>query len=227
MSEQTGGQDGEPDSAAGSGPGSEVPRDDEPGGESTPLDTSGDGPVELEDRVSGDEKGSPGSNQAQAEPLPSTPDHRDPGAPLTPPALDDMNVGADDPQRPSFGSLAPASGPVSGPGDLGRGGAAPYETRPEVDGTAPTGTDRGPEVPAPTTPGESHRAPGLQGSASPAERLDTDLDESARAMTRDTGRPAGSGDPQSVPSVGTTASDGTSEEHGVVQGARIPSDEDA
>lgn len=222
MTEQTGGKGSGPDSAAAG----EVPRDDEPGGASTPLDTAGDGPVGLEDRVSGDEKGSPGSNQAQAEPMPSSPGHRDPNAPLTPPTLDEMNVGADDPQRPSFGAPSRVTGEVSPPGDLGSGGAAPYQTRPEVDGTAPTGTDRGPEAPVSTTPGESHRAPGLQGSASPAERLDTDLGESARAMTRETGRPAGSGDPQSVPSVGTTASEGTSEEHEVVQGARIPSDED-
>ncbi|MFP5218677.1 MAG: hypothetical protein ACLGIG_02915 [Actinomycetes bacterium] len=184
-------------------------------------------PVDLGDRTApGDSgtgySGSPVGNQGKSEPMPSTPGHRDPNAPLTPPTLDEMNVGADDPQRPSFGSTPPASGAVSAPGDLSGPGAAPYETRPSVDGTSPTGTDRGPEVPLSSTPGESHRAPGLQGTPSPAERVETDVEESAGAMARDTGRPAGSGDPQGVPAVGTTPSDGTSEEHGVVQGARIP-----
>jgi hypothetical protein len=41
-------------------------------------------------------------------------------------------------------------------------------------------------------------------------------------MTRDTGRPAGGGDARGVTVPGEVAGEGTSGEHGVVQGARIP-----
>jgi hypothetical protein len=227
VSEQTG-QHG--DVAGGGLPAADVPRDDQPGGESTPLDTEGDGPVGLQDRMRTDEKGSPATNQGKAEPMPPAPGHRDPAAPLVPPALDEMTVGATDPQRPSLGAAAPTSsaeaGPADGPShaprDLSGPGEAPFETRPTVDGTSPTGTDRGPEVPGSASAGRSHRAPGLQGRTSPAEQVETDVEDSAAAMVRDTGRPAGSGDPHGVESVGETPSQGTSEEHGVVQGARIP-----
>ncbi len=210
--------------ATGPGPQS-VPADTEPGGESTPLDTEGDGPVGLQDRTRTDEKGSPATNQAKAEPMPPTPGHRDPTATLTPPPLDEMTVGADDPQRPSFGAPAPVAagvGPANAPRDLSGPGAAPAEERPTVDATATTGTDLGPEVPGSSTPGESHRAPGLQGRTSPAEQVETDVEDSAAGMVRDTGRPSGSGDVHGVPVPTETPSAGTSEEHGVVQGARIP-----
>lgn len=213
-------------------PAGEMPRDMQPGGESTPLDTEGDGPVGLEDRTRTDEKGSPATNQGKAEPtIPPTPGHADPSAPLDPPALDDMTVGADDPQRPSLGAglggTAPAStGSSSAPRGLTGPGAAPADERPIPDTASATGTDRGPEVPVSTTPGRSHRVPGLVGQTSPAEQIETDVDDSAAAMragsARDTGRDADSGDPHSVPAVGRTPSTGTSEEHGVVQGARIP-----
>jgi hypothetical protein len=186
------------DSADESLPGP-VPSDDEPGGESTPLDTRGDGPVGLEDRTGTDEKSAPATNQGKAEPIPPTPGHRDPTAPLEPPLLEDMNVGAADPQRPSLAGSAPTEG-----------------TRPA--GAAPAAAGG----PGAAPPAASHRAPGLQGSASPAERLETDVDSSAAEMVRDTGRDAGTGDPQGVPVPSTTPSSGTSEEHGAVQGARLP-----
>lgn len=209
-------------------PASQLPRDTQPGGESTPLDTEGDGPVGLEDRTRTDEKSSPATNQGKAEPtMPPTPGHSDPSASLDPPALDDMTVGAADPQRPSLGvglgGTAPASaGPSNAPRGLTGPGAAPADERPAPDTASATGTGRGPEVPVSTTPGEAHRAPGHVGRTSPAEQIETDVDDSAAGMTRDTGRDADSGDPHSVPAVGRTPSAGTSEEHGVVQGARIP-----
>ncbi|HWH30332.1 MAG TPA: hypothetical protein VNU26_15500 [Mycobacteriales bacterium] len=222
MSEQT------PASSAPDGP--DGP-DERPPAERGSDGPGSDGPVDLGDRTAPGASGtgysgSPTGNQGKTEPMPSTPGHRDPNAPLTPPTLDEMTVGADDPQRPSFGGSAPTAGAVSAPDHLSGPGAAPYASRPQADGTSPTGTDRGPEVPLSSTPGESHRAPGLQGAASPAERVDTDVERSAGAMARDTGRPAGPGDPRGVPSVGTTPSGGTSEEHGVVQGARIPPEQD-
>lgn len=59
----------------------------EPGEVSSPQDTQGDGPVTLSDRTEPGGQGSPGSNQAKAEPL-AVPD------------LDHMNVGGADPQAP-------------------------------------------------------------------------------------------------------------------------------
>jgi hypothetical protein len=188
-----------------------LPRDDEPGGQSTPLDTAGDGPVGLEDRTSTDEKGSPATNQAKAEPIPPTRGAADPTAPLAPPLLEDMNVSAGDPQAPSHPLAAAGSGggtPVDGP------------RAPQVADDA--GSDRRPRVPASTTPGRSHRAPGLQGEPSPAESVETDVDDSAAAMRRDTGREAGAGQVHGVPVPSETPSPGTSEEHGAVQGARTP-----
>lgn len=157
-------------------PSGALPRDTEPGGASTPRDTEGDGPVGLEDRTGTDEKGAPAANQAKAEPMPSTQGHPDPDAPLEPPLLGEMNVGADDPQRPSFGEPRPAG---------------------------------------PAGPADAPREPGV-------EHVETDVDASAGGMVPDTGRPAGAGDPQGVPVPSETASAGTSEEHGAVQGARIP-----
>ena len=224
MSEQTSGQ-GNPDTP-------------DAVGERAPVERGDGDAVDLGDRTAPGNpgtgySGSPVGNQGKAEPVPPTPGHADPAAPLTPPTLDEMNVGADDPQRPSHdmaASAAPTSsaapGPGAGPGDAPRDlsgtGQAPAETRPETDATTTTGTDRGPEVPLSTSPGTSHKAPGLQGETSPAEQVETDVEDSAAAMERDTGRPSGSGDTQGVPSVGQTPSAGTSEQHGVVQGARIP-----
>jgi hypothetical protein len=206
-----------------------MPRDDEPGGESTPLDTSGDGPVRLEDRTSTDEKGAPGSNQAKAEPMPPTQAHRDPSAPLTPPPLEEMNVGVDDPQRPSLGGGRTGTGTGTGTGGAvavpagpSAEGLAPAAGRPTVDSTTATGTDRGPENPLSVTPGESHRAPGLQGTPSPAERVETDLAASAAAMTAGPHQERGAGDVHGVPVPSEQPAPGTGAEQSPVQGARLP-----
>jgi len=241
IADATGSRTGEPARPGGIGDGGDggvdrLPRDSEPGGESTQLDTEGDGPVGLEDRTRTDEKGSPATNQAKAEPIAPTPGHRDPNAPLTPPPLDSMTVGADDPQRPSLGlpatgtassaAAGPGDGPGNAPRDLSGSGTVPADDRPLVDATTSTGTDRGPENPVSASPGRSHRAPGLMGQESPAEQVDTDVEDSAAAMVRDTGRPPhpdeGGGDVAGVPVPSETPAPGTSGEHGVVQGARIP-----
>jgi hypothetical protein len=198
--------------------------------ERAPVERGDGGPVDLSDRTAPGNpgtgySGSPVGNQGKAEPMPPTPGHRDPDAPLTPPSLDEMTVGADDPQRPSLGAgLAdrPAQAPSAGPRDLGGPGTNPADDRPAPDTTSSTGRATGPEQPVSVTPGESHRAPGLQGTTSPAEQVETDVESSAGHMVRDTGRPSGSGNPHGVDSVGETPSAGTSQEHGVVQGARIP-----
>lgn len=203
----------------------------------SPQDTRGDGPATLQDRVEPGGQGSPATNQGKAEPtMPPTPGHRDPSAPLEPPALDEMTVGADDPQRPSHPAAAelpttgaepaPGDGPANAPRDLSGPGTTPDRTRPTVDTGTSTGTDLGPQNPLSSTPGRSHRAPGLQGQDSPAEQVETDVHDSAAAMVRDTGRPSGAGDVHGVPVPSEEPSPGTSEEHGVVQGARIPQGRD-
>jgi hypothetical protein len=198
----------------------------------TPEDTRGEGSATLADRTAPGGQGSPATNQGKAEPMPSTPGHRDPSAVLEPPLLEDMNVGAADAQRPSLGaaSAAPASSaaatasatPLSAPTDLSGPGADPDRLRPVPDTATASGTDTGPENPVQDSPGSSHRAPGLQGSTSPAEELGTDGQASAAAMVADTGRPSGGGDAHGAPVPSESPSPGTSQEHGVVQGARIP-----
>lgn len=198
----------------------------------TPQDVQGDGAATLEDRTEPGGLGSPATNQGTAQPMPSTPGHRDPNAPLEPPLLEDMNVGAADPQRPALdaassapasGAAAPSSaGPGDAPRDLGGPGTTPDRLRPMPDMATSTGAGSGPANPLSDSPGESHRAPGMQGTASPAERVETDVHASAAGMVPETGRMSGGGDAQGVPIPSETASPGTSEEHGVVQGARIP-----
>lgn len=223
MSEQTAGQT--------------PPRDDEPGGESTPADTQGSGPVTLEDRTrergtGQDDTTAPGSNQAKTEPMPSTAGHRDPNAPLQPPLLEDMNVGVADPQSPSHPAAAhpPAATPAPGPGDLGGAGAAPSEERPLASAGSSTGRATGPENPVSSSAGSSHRAPGLEGRTGADEAVETDVASSAAHMTRD-GAPSlpatdSPGDPQGVPVPSHEAAAGTSEEHAAVRGARTPSTSD-
>lgn len=76
-------------------------------------------------------------------------------------------------------------------------------------------------------PGVAHRAPGLQGTASPAERVETDVQASAAAMVAGTGQPAGAGDTHGVDVPSGVPAPGTSEQAGVVQGARTPEAEPA
>jgi hypothetical protein len=208
------------------------PADDASSVEADPEDTRGEGSATLADRTEPGGQGSPATNQGKTEPMPSTPGHRDPNALIEPPLLEDMNVGAADAQRPSLptASSAPASWaagppsatPGSAPRDLSGPGDDPDRLRPTPDLATATGTDLGPANPLPDSTGSSHRAPGLQGSGSPAEEPETDEQASAAAMVRETGRPAGSGDAHGAPVPSEQPSPGTSEEHGVVQGARIP-----
>ena len=194
-------------------------RDDEPGG------TRQRGP-------GGEGQGSPASNQGKAEPMPTTPGHRDPNAPLEPPPLlEDMNIGAADPQLPRH-PLAARSGleldePVAAaPADVGGAGSAPAEQRPAASTGVSTGRASGPEQPAETSEGTAHQAPGIQGSTGSDEVIETDVVSSAARMG-----PSGPGsipsdetpgDSQGVSVPSHDASHGTSEEHDVVQGARTP-----
>jgi hypothetical protein len=236
MSEQDVDQAGEqtgtkarPDGLADGGvPRDELPSDDQPGGESTPFDTEGAGSVTLEDRTRTDDKGAPATNQAKAEPIAPTSGHRDPNAPLTPPLLEDMNVGAADPQSPSHpaaASAAPSTGEVPRP-SLGGAGSPPAAQRPVVDAGTSTGRATGPEQPLAASGGTSSRAPGTQGSPGPDEAVETDTDAGAREMS-----PAGpssvpadgsAGDAAGVPVPSIHAGEGTSEEHATARGARTP-----
>ena len=179
----------------------------------------------------GEGQGSTASNQGKAEPMPATPGHPDPNAPLEPPKLEDMNVGSGDPQLPRH-PLATRSGlqvdePVApAPADLGGDGTAPAEQRPAASTGVSTGRASGPEQPAESSEGVAHRAPGMVGSTGRDEAVETDVVSSAARMG-----PSGpgaipgddaSGDPQGVAVPSTKAARGTSEEHEVVQGARTP-----
>jgi hypothetical protein len=134
-----------------------------------------------------------------------------------------MNVGADDPQRPSLGGDPARPAAPQGPRDLSGPGAAPADERPVPDAGVSTGRATGPEEPVSgDRDGTAHRAPGMHGTTPSGERVETDVEASATAMGRDTGRPSGSGDSRVVSLPGQTPLEGSSEEHGVVQGARIP-----
>ena len=224
-------------------PPQQQPRDDEPGGESTPLDTEGAGPVGLQDRTrqrgaGGDDTGAPATNQAKTEPIPATPGQPDPSAPLEPPALGQMNVGAADPQSPrlpaAVGGAAP-DGPHGGSTEsaathLGGPGTVPAEDRPVPAAGVSTGAGAGPEGPtsASTRPGagSAHKAPGLVGRTGSDEAVETDVETSATGMGPATGTASAQdepGDAQGVPALSHQAAPGTSEQHGVVRGARTPS----
>jgi hypothetical protein len=135
----------------------------------------------------GEAQGSTASNQGKAEPMPSTPGHKDPNAPLEPPSLEDMNVGSADPQLPRH-PLATRSGlelhePVTpAPADVGGPGSAPAEQRPAASTGSSTGRASGPEHPAETSEGTAHKAPGIQGSTGSDEVLETDVVSSAARM---------------------------------------------
>lgn len=171
------------------------PRDDEPGGGSTPSDDAGDGTVGLEDRTGrgGDTKGSPGANQAKAEPMPATPGHPDPSAPLEPPLLAEMNVGSADPQSPSH----PAAAAAEGRADARAAASVP------VGGTA-------------------HRAPGLQGVTGADESVETDVGAAAAHLTPASGATPDPGDAHGVPVPSHDAVSGSSQDQQEVRGAKPP-----
>lgn len=205
----------------------------EQGGDvSSPLDTRGEGPVTLDERTEPGGQGSPDTNQGKAEP--GIPPRGSGTAPEAPP-LEEMSVGSADPQSPehpaargtaSSGAPAPDASPFDAPTDLSGPGSDPDRQRPEVDTETSTGRDKGPETPHQATSGTAQRAPGHDGSTPDGETIETDVEASAAAMVRATGRPSGSGDTHGVAVPSQTPSMGTSEEHGVVQGARIPDPDD-
>jgi hypothetical protein len=200
----------------------------------TPHDETGDGPVTLQDRIEPGGEGSPGSNQAKAEPVM---DEGRSGDPLAPPDLDSMNVGGADPQAPrhpdalrsgtsATGAYAHAD-PGQEPTGLSGSGTTPDRTRPAPDLTASTGRAPGPEQPLQTTSGTAHRAPGLDGTTPDGESVDSDTEAGAarmgpQAVDSTAGSSPGQGDDATVPSSGTSAASGTSEEHRIVAGVRLP-----
>lgn len=204
----------------------------EPGADvSSPLDTRGEGPVSLDDRTEPGGQGSPDTNQGKTEPGIPPSGETSGGAGAQTPELADMNVGSADPQGPhhpaaqgtaSSAIAEPGAGPQRSPRDLGGSGGDLESQRPEIDSETSTGRSKGPETPDQQTSGTAQRAPGSQGSTPDGESIETDVDASAAAMVRATGRPSGSGDTHGVAVPSATPTLGTSEEHGVVQGARIP-----
>ena len=214
-------------------------KDDEAGAPSQPEDLQGDGPVTLEDRTEPGGQGSPDTNQAKAEPMDVTGTHSDP---LPVPSLDQMNVGAGNPQLPSHPDALRSGTSATGayahepagrqPTDLSGDGTTPDEQRPIVDTTTSTGRAPGPEQPVQVTSGEAHRAPGLVGTTPEGESIETDVQAGAarmgpQALDSTSGESPGQGDDQSVPSSGTSATPGTSEEHRIVSGVRLPEPDDA
>lgn len=200
----------------------------------TPRETGSGEPVDLGDRTapgaSGDGyTGSPVGNQGKAEPMPATPGHPDPAAPLEPPSLASMNVGAADPQSPSHPAAAGHGSPGTpgaAPTDLGGPGTVPSEDRPVVSVGSSTGRATGPEIPASSSIGTSHKAPGMLGTTGPDESVETDVEASAAQMV-----PQGApslpdadkvGDAGGVPVTGHEPAAGTSEEQAAVRGARTP-----
>lgn len=211
---------------------------DAPGAASQPEDLQGDGPVTLEDRTEPGGQGSPDTNQAKAEPMSPTGTH---SQPLAVPDLDDMNVGGADPQAPRHPDALRSGTSATGgyahapagtlPTDLSGPGATPDATRPTVDPTTSTGRAPGPEVPLGSSTGSSHRAPGMQGETPDGESVETDVQAGAarmgpQALGSTAGESPGQGDDQSVPSSGTSPSPGTSEEHRIVSGIRMPEGDD-
>ena len=210
-------------------------RDDQPGSVSSQHDVGGRGPVSLDERTGSGGQASPDTNQGRAEPMPATPGHPDPNAPLDPPALDDMNVGAADPQRASHPAARDRDTPLAG-GTLYRGpvnpGAAPQDERPAVDPDSTTKLPEGPERPVAASPGRAQRQPGQLGS-SPEEQ---ETDVAAGAARTVPGHPPASsappvpepGDSQGVAVPHVDPAPGTSEEQSIVHGVRaavVPGEE--
>jgi hypothetical protein len=214
-------------------------RDKEAAASNRPEDVHGDGPVTLEDRTEPGGQGSPGANQGKTEPMSPSGTHSEP---LAPPDLDEMNVGGGDPQAPRHpgaagsapsGTGAYADAPAGQqPTGLSGPGTTPDATRPTVDLTSSTGRAPGPENPVQETSGTAHRAPGLDGTTPAGEAVDSDTSAGAARMgpqaldSTDDPSP-GQGDDQSVPSSGTSPLPGTSEEHRVVSGVKLPQADEA
>jgi hypothetical protein len=210
-------------------------RKHEDGQDSQPEDVGGDGPLTLEDRVSpGGATTGVDANQGKTEPMSPTGTHAEPLAPVD---LDSMNVGGADPQAPRHpdalrsatsgtGSYAHAD-PGTEPTGLSGPGATPDENKGTADLTSSTGRAPGPEKPVQLTTGEAHRAPGLDGSTPAGESVTTDVDAGAarmgpQALDSQPGSSPGQGDDRSVFLPGGAPASGTSEEHQVVAGIKLP-----
>jgi hypothetical protein len=209
------------------------------GAASQPQDTGGDGPVTLADRTEPGGQGSPDTNQGRTEPFAAATEHPEP---LGAPDLSSMNVGAADPQAPRHPAALHSSTSHTGgyayepagvqPTGMSGQGTVPDADRPGVDTTASTGRAPGPEQPVQTTTGTAQRAPGSLGETPDGEAVGTDVQAGAARMgpraldSRDALSP-GQGDDQSVPSSGTAAAPGTSQEHRIVSGIRLPEADEA
>ena len=201
--------------------------DAEPGSVSSQLDVEGRGPVTLDERTKPGGQASPDTNQGKAEPMPATPGEADPTAPLPPPELGDMNVGAADPQTPSHSAARDRDVSLAG-GTLYAGplnaGVSPLDDRPALDQATSTGRASGPERPEQATVGTAQRQAGSLG-VSPEEQ-ETDVDAGAARMVP--GAPPASsapptaqpGDPKSVSVPHDLPMEGTSETQSIVHGIR-------
>ena len=223
------------DEPAAGGTGQRAPAsDDEPGSVSSQLDVEGRGPVTLDDRTRPGGQASPDTNQGKTEPMPAPPGQPDPNAPLPPPDLDSMNVGAADPQLPSAPAARERPAPPAGtrqPSGPVNPGAAPPDERPGLDPSSTTLLPEGPELPSSATPGSASRRPGSLGDS--PEEQETDVDAGAARMQP--GHPPASsappvpqpGDSQAVPVPSDLPAPGTSEEQSIVHGVRaaiVPGD---
>lgn len=201
-------------------------RDEQPGSVSEQTDTSGDGPVGLQDRTAPGGQGLPDTNQGKTEPMPATPGQPDPNAPFEPPSLDEMNVGGADPQSPNLPGTRPRDVPsATVPPAVLTPGVAPDDDRPALDGGSTSKLPEGPERPAQSSEGVARRAPGQLG-VSP-EQQETDVDSGAAAMRpgggyASTPSPDQAGDSQGVPVPHSVPAPGTSEESPIAHGVRTP-----
>ena len=148
-----------------------------------------------------------------------------------------MAVGGADPQAPrhrdalrsaTSGTGAYAhSSPGQQPTSLSGEGTTPDATRPQVDTTTSTGRAPGPEKPVQVTSGTAHRAPGLDGEVPEGESVTTDVAAGAarmgpQALDSTPGDSPGQGDDASVPTPAVAPATGTSEEHRIVSGIKLP-----
>lgn len=168
--------------------------DDDPGSVSEPQDVGGRGPVTLADRTAHGGQASPDTNQGKAEPMPPTPGDPDPTAPVEPPSLEDMNVGAADPQSPSHPAARDRDAPSTGS----------------------TGQEAGGEPVA-------QRAPGSLGSSSEQQETDVRAgarNMRPGGGPEATPPPVEAGDAQDVPVPHDLPAAGTSEELPIAHGVR-------
>ncbi|MCW2614832.1 MAG: hypothetical protein JWN08_1826 [Frankiales bacterium] len=197
----------------------------EPGAASQP---EGDGPVTLDDRTEPSGQGSPDTNQGRTEPMSPTPDHPEPAVDL--PTLDQMSVGSADPQAPSHpaagGALSPATA-GSPPQRLSGPGSDVDDQRPVIDTQTSTGASTGPLQPESQTSGTASRTPGSLGEVPAGEAVDTDVVAGASRMAPQgpgAREPLSSrhGDTGPSPATGDGPAPGTSEDHAIVTGVRMP-----